>query len=62
MVDLDALEPEAVDEIARSSTYTWNFPNTPPNDGGDDHAAGSNGGEGAAATAVGGDRPPDPGG
>jgi hypothetical protein len=61
MLNLDEAADETVQEIARSSVYTWNFRNigedTPP----DDVAGGSNGGEAAVATADGADRPPDPG-
>ena len=58
-VDIDDLSAENVAEVARSSTYTWDFRNTaadkraPPENGESGHRSV------AGATSSGGDRPPD---
>jgi len=57
---LDVTGGETDQEMARTSTYTWNF-RTSPGATDDDATAGqSDGGEATATTAAGADRPPNP--
>jgi len=58
---LDATGCETVQEMARTSTYTWNFPNLAPGPSRDTLAGATNGGETAGRPVEGADRPPDPG-